>query len=67
MFYNCPVRRSCNKLGALILRKYGKLPAEAKEGQRVRVVMVFDFDLSSDVACALKIIQASVIRCPVLA
>lgn len=31
MFCNCPVRRSCNKLGALILRRYGKLPAEARE------------------------------------
>lgn len=60
MFYNCPVRRSCNKLGALILRKYGKLPVEAREIQRVRVVMVLDFDLSSGVACALIM---SVIRC----
>lgn len=55
MFHNCPVRRSCNKLGALILRKYGTLPAEAKEVQRVRVVMALDFELSSGVACALKI------------
>lgn len=46
-FCNDPVRRSCNKPEAQILRKHGKLPAEAKKVQRVHVVMALDFDLSS--------------------